>query len=66
MHLSKFVRPGAKRIVSTSNKNDLLTTEFVNTDNSVVIIALNMNSRDFLFNTWIENYSFEAKRLPIL
>jgi hypothetical protein len=24
-------------------------------------VILNLKSRDFLFNTWIENYSFEAK-----
>ncbi|NOR65500.1 MAG: hypothetical protein GQ468_05735 [Candidatus Scalindua sp.] len=60
-HFSKFIRPGAKRIVSSSNKDGLLATAFLNKDNSIVIIVLNMNSSDFLFNTWIEDSSFEAK-----
>ena len=59
-HFSKFIRPGAKRIVSSSNKDDLLTTAFVNKDNSIVIIVLNLKSKDFLFNTLIDNDSFEA------
>ena len=38
---SKFIQPGAKRITSVSNGNNLLSTAFKNVDGSLVIIALN-------------------------
>src|ERR1700761_3451265 len=32
-HFSKFVRPGAKRIIASSNRDALMTTAFINKDN---------------------------------
>ncbi|MFB9271257.1 MULTISPECIES: glycoside hydrolase family 30 protein [Flavobacteriaceae] len=43
-HFSKFIRPGAKRISSASSSNKLITTAFVNEDNTVVIVAMNQSS----------------------
>ncbi len=43
-HFSKFIRPGAKRVSSVSSSNNLLTTAFINTDNSIVIVAMNQSS----------------------
>lgn len=40
-HFSKYVRPGAKRICSVSNSNALLSTGFINEDESVVLITMN-------------------------
>ena len=40
-HFSKFIRPGAKRIVSSSNRDGLQTTAFVNTDGKMVVIVMN-------------------------
>ena len=53
-HFSKFVRPGAKRISSTSNDDDLLTTAFVNPDGSVVAVVLNMTGKDLDFGVWAD------------
>jgi glucosylceramidase len=43
-HFSKFIRPGAKRIVSTASRSQLITTGFINEDGSVVIIVMNQST----------------------
>ena len=40
-HFSKFIRPGAKRISTGTTANNLIATSFINTDGSIIIIALN-------------------------
>lgn len=45
-HFSKFIRPGAKRIVSVSSVNTLFTTGFKNEDGSIVIVVMNDSNKD--------------------
>ena len=40
-HFSKFIRPGAKRISTGTTSNQLSATSFLNTDGSIVVVALN-------------------------
>jgi glucosylceramidase len=40
-HLSRFVRPGARRVACTSNDDDLLASAFVHPDGRVVTVVLN-------------------------
>jgi glucosylceramidase len=40
-HFSKFVRPGARRIISSSTKDALKTTAFLNTDGSIAVVVMN-------------------------
>ncbi len=40
-HFSKFIRPGAKRLSTGTTSNNLSATSFLNTDGSLVIVALN-------------------------
>jgi O-glycosyl hydrolase/beta-galactosidase/beta-glucuronidase len=40
-HFSKFVRPGAQRIVSASTTDVLATTAFRNVDGTIVVIVMN-------------------------
>ena len=49
-HFSKFIRPGAKRIVSSTSCDDLHCTAFMNDDGSIAVIVLNVteNEIDFL------------------
>ncbi|NOR29451.1 MAG: glycosyl hydrolase [Lutibacter sp.] len=44
-HFSKFIRPGAKRISSGTTSNKLIATAFLNTDESIVIVALNESNQ---------------------
>jgi glucosylceramidase len=45
-HFSKFVRPGAKRITSVSSGNKLLTTAFINTDGSMIVVVMNQSDEE--------------------
>ena len=40
-HFSKFIRPGAKRISTTTNRSFLLATSFINPDGSRVSVIMN-------------------------
>ena len=40
-HFSRFIRPGAKRIVSSSNTDDLLSTAFINPDGKIAVVVFN-------------------------
>jgi glucosylceramidase len=53
-HFSKFIRPGAKRIICSSNLDDLLATAFLNPDGKIVVIALNMTDTSIPFSIWID------------
>ena len=53
-HFSKFVRPGAKRVISSSNEDALLTTAFLNLDGSVVSIVMNQGEKDLDFGVWVD------------
>lgn len=42
-HFSKFIRPGAKRISTTSSRSHLLSTSFINEDGTMVNIVMNQS-----------------------
>lgn len=54
-HFSRFIRPGAKRIVCSSNADDLLATAFLNPDGKIAVVVMNQTDKDIEFYTWIEN-----------
>jgi glucosylceramidase len=56
---SKFVRPGARRIVSSSTLDELLTTGFVNRDN-LTIIVMNVSEEDQPFYLWMNNRALKT------
>jgi glucosylceramidase len=60
-HFSKFIRPGAQRIICSSNDDDLLATAFLNHDNSIAIVVLNLKDNDQTFRTWIDKKAFETE-----
>ncbi|HXC36132.1 MAG TPA: glycoside hydrolase family 30 protein [Candidatus Acidoferrales bacterium] len=51
---SKFIRPGAKRIISSSSQDDLLTTAFINPDKSIAVIVLNVSDKPQPFHLWMQ------------
>jgi glucosylceramidase len=63
-HFSKFVRPGAKRVVSSSNRDELLTTAFINSNNKLVVIVLNLTAEKLPYNLWIKGMSANTTSLP--
>ena len=62
-HFSKFIKPGAKRIICSSNNDDLLATAFHNTDDTIVVVALNMTNKNMDFKIWVENNAITTKSL---
>ncbi|MGI4870893.1 MAG: glycoside hydrolase family 30 protein [Janthinobacterium lividum] len=52
-HFSKFIRPGAQRLSSASNRDWLQTTAFRNPDSSVVVVVLNKTDTAREFQLWI-------------
>lgn len=63
-HFSKFIRPGAKRIVSSSSRDHLQTTAFINTDGKIVVVVLNMTNETIPYHVWINGQGAETKSLP--
>lgn len=54
-HFSKFVRPGARRIVSSSTTDNLITTAFLNKDKNIVVIVMNSSEKAQPFYLWMDN-----------
>jgi glucosylceramidase len=48
-HFSRFVRPGAKRIISVSTLDDLETVAFLNPDGNLAAIVLNRSDKKLKF-----------------
>ena len=63
-HFSKFIRPGAKRIISSSSRGQLLTTAFENTDGKIVVIVMNQSSEKIPYRLWIAGKAAETVSLP--
>jgi glucosylceramidase len=49
-HFSKFIRPGARRIISSSSTDKLMTTAFLNPDGKIAVVVLNLSETPQPFN----------------
>jgi glucosylceramidase len=54
-HFSKFIRPGARRIISSSTKDALETTAFLNTDGSIAVVIMNATAAAEAFDLCTPN-----------
>ncbi len=48
-HFSRFIRPGARRVLCAATRQDLETTAFVNPDSSIAIVAMNRTKTAIAF-----------------
>ena len=62
-HFSKYIRPGAKRIITSSNRAQLLTTGFVNHDGSIVLIVMNATDKEVNYKLYVGNQAVETVSL---
>nr|WP_320154013.1 glycoside hydrolase family 30 protein [uncultured Draconibacterium sp.] len=53
-HFSKFIRPGAQRIICSSNNDDLQATAFINPDNSIAVVVMNPTDSEINFKIWLD------------
>ena len=63
-HFSKFIKPGAKRVISSPSRSQLLTTAFKNEDGTVVVVVMNQGNSKTPFFLWINGQAAEAMALP--
>ena len=61
---SKFIRPGARRIISSSTTDNLLTTAFINPDKTIAVIVLNLTDQPQNFNLWMQGTAAENTSPP--
>ncbi len=63
-HFSKFIKPGAKRIISSSSRSQLLTTAFKNEDGKIVVVVMNQSNIKTPYNLWINGKAAACTALP--
>lgn len=63
-HFSKFIRVGAKRIISAASRSQLLTTSFMNTDGQIVVVVMNQSDLKITYNLCIGTKAAEISILP--
>lgn len=63
-HFSKFIKPGAKRIIASPTRSQLLTTAFKNPDGTIVVVVMNDKNINTPFNLWINGKAAQATALP--
>jgi glucosylceramidase len=62
-HFSKFVRPGDKRIISSSNRDKLLTTAFINSKGRLTVMVMNTSDK-INYNLCIQGQAASIASLP--
>jgi len=63
-HFSKFIRPGAKRIISSASRGQLITTAFKNTDGKIAVVVMNQSSETIPYRLWIAGQAAEVTSPP--
>ena len=63
-HFSKFIRPGAKRISTASSRSPLLSTSFLNADNSLVSVVMNQSDQPIEYRLYAGTAAAISLRIP--
>ncbi|HEY2349204.1 MAG TPA: glycoside hydrolase family 30 protein [Puia sp.] len=63
-HFSKFIRPGARRIVSSSNRDNLQTTAFQNADGKISVVVMNQTEKAISYLLWMNGNAAKMESLP--
>ena len=63
-HFSKFIRPGARRIISSANRDMLETTAFKNEDGKIAVVVMNRTDKTVPYLLWINNKAAKMESLP--
>jgi glucosylceramidase len=63
-HFSKFIRPGAKRIISAPSRSPFLTTAFINEDGKLVVVVMNQSGKKVPYKLWIAGKAADVTALP--
>jgi glucosylceramidase len=60
-HFSKFIRPGARRIMTAPSRSQLLTTAFVNPDGTVAVVVMNPTSQGGQYHLTVGSSAVEIR-----
>ena len=63
-HFSKFIKLGAKRIISSASRSALLSTAFMNADGSVAVVVMNPGNQKIPYYLWIAGKSVLVNSKP--
>jgi glucosylceramidase len=63
-HFSKFIRPGARRINSSSNRDNLQTTAFQNADGKIAVVVMNQTEKSISYLLWMNGKAAKMESLP--
>ncbi|WP_460681234.1 glycoside hydrolase family 30 protein [Mucilaginibacter koreensis] len=63
-HFSKFIKPGARRIISSASRDKLQTTAFQNTDGSLAVVVLNLGDDAIKYTLKIKGQGAETTSMP--
>jgi glucosylceramidase len=61
---SKFIRPGAQRIITSSNRDQLQATAFINSNGKLAVVVLNTSDDKIDYHLWINGDAADATSLP--
>ncbi len=53
-HFSKFIHPGAKRIIAAASRDKLLTTAYINPDGKLAVVVMNKTDDNIDYSLWIK------------
>jgi len=63
-HFSKFIRPNAKRVSTTTSRSVLLSTSFFNTNGKMVTVVMNKSSEKVIYSLYVGTRATEVSILP--
>lgn len=63
-HFSKFIKPGAKRIVSSASRDKLQTTAFKNENGKIAVVVMNTSDEKIDYHLWLDGNAAQVTSLP--
>ena len=63
-HFSKYIQPGAKRVIASASRSALITTAFRNPDGKLVVVVMNQTGQQLPYSLWINGKAAETVSLP--
>lgn len=63
-HFSKFIRPGARRVISSSNRDQLQTTAFLNPGGKIAVVVMNTTPSRIPYFLWMNGNAAAVTSLP--
>jgi glucosylceramidase len=60
-HFSRFIKPEAKRVICSSNDDEILATAFLNKNGRTAVVVLNLTGNEKPYQIWIDGKAAKTK-----